>query len=72
MPRSQDGGDGRQHATQEIRIAVRLLLDEDVPVQLLDPPGKLLPRHQIDHVARVGWKGKLDPNLLFGRCPAWL
>lgn len=43
---------------------MRLLLDEDVPVQLLDPLRRLLPGHQIDHTEQLGWKGKKDRFLL--------
>ena len=43
---------------------VRLLLDEDVPVQLLEPLRRLLPGHQVDHVQGLGWKGKPDHFLL--------
>jgi len=37
---------------------VRLLLDEDVPVQLLGPLRHLLREHVVDHVQYLGWKGK--------------
>ena len=43
---------------------VRLLLDEDVPVQLLEPLRRLLPGHKVDHVQGLGWKGKPDHFLL--------
>jgi hypothetical protein len=43
---------------------MRLLLDEDVPVQLLEPLRHLLPGHQVDHTERLGWKGKKDRFLL--------
>lgn len=43
---------------------MRLLLDEDVAMQLLDPLRRLLPGHEIDHVQSLGWKGKKDLNLL--------
>ena len=43
---------------------VKLLLDEDVPVQLLEPLRRLLPGHQVDHVQGLGWKGKPDHFLL--------
>lgn len=43
---------------------MRLLLDEDVPIQLLEPLRRLLPGHQIDHTERLGWKGKKDRFLL--------
>lgn len=43
---------------------MRLLLDEDVPVQLIEPLRRLLPGHQVDHVQQLGWKGKKDEFLL--------
>jgi PIN like domain len=43
---------------------MRLLLDEDVPVQLLEPLRHLLSGHQIDHTEQLGWKGKKDRFLL--------
>jgi len=43
---------------------MRLLLDEDVPVQLVEPLRRLLPGHQIDHTEQLGWKGKKDLFLL--------
>jgi Domain of unknown function (DUF5615) len=43
---------------------MRLLLDEDVPVQLLEPLRRLLPGHDVDHANDLGWKGKKDRFLL--------
>ncbi len=43
---------------------MRLLLDEDVPIQLLEPLRHLLIPHVVDHVDRIGWKGKKDQSLL--------
>lgn len=43
---------------------MRLLLDEDVPVQLVEPLRRLLREHQVDHVQDLGWKGKKDRFLL--------
>jgi predicted nuclease of predicted toxin-antitoxin system len=43
---------------------MRLLLDEDVPVQLLDPLKHLLKGHDVDHVQDLGWKGKKDRHML--------
>jgi PIN like domain len=43
---------------------MRLLLDEDVPIQLLEPLRHLLPEHRVDHVDGIGWKGKKDRFLL--------
>ncbi|HWE91455.1 MAG TPA: hypothetical protein VG317_18490 [Pseudonocardiaceae bacterium] len=43
---------------------MRLLLDEDVPIQLLEPIRHLLRGHVVDHVDQLGWKGKKDRFLL--------
>ena len=43
---------------------MKLLLDEDVPVQLVEPLRRLLRGHQVDHVQSLGWKGKKDCFLL--------
>ena len=43
---------------------MKLLLDEDVPLQLLEPLRRLLPEHDVDHVENLGWKGKKDRFLL--------
>lgn len=43
---------------------MRLLLDEDVPVQLIEPLQRLLAGHRVDHVQQLGWKGKKDRFLL--------
>jgi len=43
---------------------MRLLLDEDVPVQLLEPLRHLLFGHQVEHTDQLGWKGKKDRFLL--------
>lgn len=43
---------------------MKLLLDEDVPLQLLEPLRRLLPEHGVDHVETLGWKGKKDRFLL--------
>lgn len=43
---------------------MRLLLDEDVPVQLVEPLRHLLRDHAVDHVEQLGWKGKKDRFLL--------
>jgi hypothetical protein len=43
---------------------VKLLLDEDVPKQLLGPLRHLLADHVVDHVEDLGWKGKKDKFLL--------
>ena len=40
---------------------MRVLLDEDVPVQLIEILRKVLPAHQVDHIHGIGWSGKLDP-----------
>lgn len=43
---------------------MRLLLDEDVPMQLVEPLQRLLPGHEVHHVQQLGWKGKKDRFLL--------
>ena len=43
---------------------MRLLLDEDVPVQFLEPLRRLLTGHVVDHTEGLGWKGKKDRYLL--------
>lgn len=43
---------------------MRLLLDEDVPLQLVEPIRHLLRGHTVDHVEQVGWKGKKGRFLL--------
>lgn len=41
---------------------MRLLLDEGMPVQLLEPL-RLNTPHAFQHVDELRWKGKLDPDL---------
>lgn len=41
---------------------MRILLDEGLPVQLLDPLRRNR-GHEFAHVDGVGWKGKRDTNL---------
>jgi hypothetical protein len=43
---------------------MRILLDEDVPIQLLEPLRHLLLGHDVDHVDSLRWKGKKDRSLL--------
>ncbi len=43
---------------------MKILLDEQVPQPALSPLVHLLPRHQVDHVHTIGWKGKKDLRLL--------
>ncbi len=43
---------------------MRLLLDEDVPPQLVEPIRHLLREHTVEHVEQVGGKGKKDRFLL--------
>jgi hypothetical protein len=43
---------------------MRVLIDEDTPVQVVEPLKHLLRGHQIDHVSAKGWKGKKDRFLL--------
>jgi predicted nuclease of predicted toxin-antitoxin system len=43
---------------------MRVLIDEDVPVQLVEPLRRVAPGHQIDHVADLSrWAGKKDPTV---------
>jgi hypothetical protein len=39
---------------------MRVLIDEDTAVQLLEPLRHLLPRHTVDHIGTLNWKGKKD------------
>ena len=43
---------------------MRVLIDEDTAVQLLEPLRHLLLKHQVDHVSGIRWKGKKDRNVL--------
>lgn len=43
---------------------MRVLLDENTPVQLLDPLRCVLRAHTVDHVDTVRWKGKKDRSLI--------
>ncbi len=43
---------------------MRLLLDEDTPVQLLGPLNQILLGHEIKDVHTVGWSGKKDPQVI--------
>lgn len=43
---------------------MRVLIDEDTAVQLLEPLRCLLRRHQVDHISEVNWKGKKDRPVL--------
>lgn len=43
---------------------MRILLDEDVPVQVVPILKRVLPDHGIDHVEDISWKGKKDLVLL--------
>jgi len=43
---------------------MRILIDEDSPVQLLGALRHLLPRHQVDHVTEINWRGKKDRSVL--------
>jgi len=42
---------------------MRILLDEDVPIQALDLLDRVLEGHEVHHVERIRWKGKRDPFL---------
>jgi hypothetical protein len=43
---------------------MRLLVDENTAVQLMDPLRHLLRAHDVDHISEIGWKGKKDLALL--------
>lgn len=44
---------------------MRILVDENTPVQLVQVLQRVLPRHhQVDHVHALGWSGKKDIPLL--------
>lgn len=43
---------------------VKVLLDEQVPVQFVEPLRRVLRGHDVSHVDSVGWKGKPDTRLL--------
>ena len=43
---------------------MRVLIDEDTAVQLLNPLQHLLRKHSVDHIASIGWKGKKDFRVL--------
>lgn len=43
---------------------MRILLDEDTPVQLVEILRRLLPGHKVDHLQELKWKGKKDRLLL--------
>ncbi|HSS68521.1 MAG TPA: hypothetical protein VLK34_08210 [Nocardioidaceae bacterium] len=43
---------------------MKLLLDEDVPKEVLAPIRHLVAPHQVDHVDDLRWKGKKDRFLL--------
>jgi PIN like domain len=43
---------------------MRVLIDEDTAVQLLEPLRHLLPVHHVDHVTQINWSGKRDRLVL--------
>jgi hypothetical protein len=43
---------------------MRVLIDEDTAIQLLEPLRHLLRKHTIEHIATINWKGKKDRNVL--------
>ncbi|MGI8415096.1 MAG: DUF5615 family PIN-like protein [Nakamurella sp.] len=43
---------------------MRILLDQDSPVQLIEPLRRTLVTHSVDHVDQIGWGGKSDRNVL--------
>jgi hypothetical protein len=43
---------------------MRILIDENVPVQVLEMLRRLLPGHEVKHVSEIRWAGKEDLALL--------
>ena len=43
---------------------MRILIDENVPVQMLEVLRWLLPEHEVRHVSEIKWAGKKDLALL--------
>lgn len=43
---------------------MRILIDENVPVQMLEMLRRLLPDHEVRHVSEIRWAGKKDLALL--------
>jgi hypothetical protein len=43
---------------------MRILIDENVPVQMLEMLRRLLPEHEVRHVSEIKWAGKKDIALL--------
>jgi hypothetical protein len=43
---------------------MRVLIDEDTAVQLLEPLRCVLPKHQVDHITAVNWQGRKDRPVL--------
>ncbi|WP_216591788.1 DUF5615 family PIN-like protein [Streptomyces brasiliscabiei] len=43
---------------------MRILIDENVPVQVLEMLRRLLPGHEVRHVSELKWSGKKDLALL--------
>lgn len=43
---------------------MRILIDENVPVQMLEMLRRLLPEHEVRHVSEIKWAGKKDLALL--------
>jgi hypothetical protein len=43
---------------------MRVLIDEDTAVQLVDPLSHVLVGHDVTHIAHLSWKGKKDRQVL--------
>lgn len=43
---------------------MRILVDENTAVQILDALRHLLPKHKVDHVTELKWSGKKDVQVL--------
>lgn len=43
---------------------MRILVDENVPVQVMEMLRRVLPEHEVQHVSEIKWAGKKDLALL--------
>jgi hypothetical protein len=43
---------------------MRILVDENAAVQMLEVLRRLLPAHKVDHVTEIRWSGKKDLPIL--------
>lgn len=47
-----------------MKPAVKILIDEQAPLPVVEPLRRLLRGHTVDHVDAINWKGKKDSKLL--------